>query len=83
MAFLEEEAGKVKVTGFPENSASKLAGIKPGDILLTIDQKTIHTVDDVHIDLLSRNKGDKVSVRVRRQAIFGFTREIDFELVLQ
>jgi aminopeptidase N len=83
MAILEEEGGRVRIAGFPENSFSQQAGMKTGDIILSVDRKPVHTVDDVRIDLLSRNKGDKLGVRVRRQGVFGFTREIDFELVLR
>jgi uncharacterized iron-regulated protein len=83
MAILEEEGGRVRIARFPENSFSQQAGMKTGDIILSVDRKPVHTVDDVRIDLLSRNKGDKLGVRVRRQGIFGFTREIDFELVLR
>jgi aminopeptidase N len=83
MALLEEEAGRVEIAGFPENSLSQQAGMKIGDTILSIDQKPMHTVDDVRIDLLSRSKGDKINVRVRRIGIFGITREINFQIVLR
>ncbi len=83
MAVLKEEDGRVYIAGFPENSLSEQAGMKMGDAIISIDHKPVQSVDDVRIDLLSRNKGDKLNVRVRRQVFFGLTREIDFQLVLR
>jgi aminopeptidase N len=66
MVFLKEEAGKVGIAGFPHGSVSEKAGIKPGDIILKIDNIPIQTIDDIKIDLLERKKGDKVKLTVLR-----------------
>ncbi len=83
MVLLEEEAGKVKISGFPRDSVSEKAGMKVGDIVLAIDRAPIHAVDDLKIELLSWKKGDKVKVRVSRKGFFWGAREMDFEVVLQ
>jgi uncharacterized iron-regulated protein len=80
--FLKEEAGKVEISGFPQNSVSEKAGMNVGDIILAIDRTRVHTIADVKIDLLARKKGDKVKVRVLRKGLLG-SREMDFDVVLQ
>ena len=82
MVFLEEEAGKAVISGFPQNSVSEKAGMKVGDILLAIDHTLIHTIADVKIDLLARKKGDKVKVKISRRGLLG-SQEMDFDVVLQ
>jgi len=81
MVFLREEAGKVEIAGFPQESASEKAGMKVGDTLLAIDHTPIHTIDDVKIDLLARKKGEKVRVRILRKGLLG-SREVNFDVVL-
>jgi hypothetical protein len=81
MVFLKEEAGKVEIAGFPQESASEKAGMKVGDTLLAIDHTPIRTIDDVKIDLLARKKGEKVRVRVLRKGLLG-SKEMDFDVVL-
>ena len=82
MVFLREEAGKVVVASFPQESASEKAGMKIGDTLLAIDHTPIRTIDDVKIDLLARKKGEKVRVRVLRKGLLG-SREMTFDVVLR
>jgi S1-C subfamily serine protease len=83
MVYLKEEAAKVEIAGFTENSVSEQAGMKAGDIILAMDQTPIRAIDDVKIELLSLKKGDTVKVKVLRKSFFGFNREIDFDVVLQ
>jgi aminopeptidase N len=82
MVLLKEKDGKVEIAGFPSGSNSEKAGMKAGDVILSIDQTPVHDIDDVKIDLLSRKKGKKVKVRILRRGFFG-SQPIDFEVVLQ
>jgi hypothetical protein len=82
MVFLKEEAGKVEIVGFPQDSASKKAGMQVGDMILSIDRTPVHSVDDIKIELLFRKKGEKVSVAVLRKGLLG-PEEMDFEVTLQ
>ncbi len=82
MVFLKERGGNVEIEGFPQDSASEKAGMKVGDVILAIDHTAVHRIDDVKIDLLSREKGGKVRVRVLRKGLLR-SREMDFEVVLQ
>ena len=47
-----------------------------------IKGRTGESLDDVKIDLLFRNQGQKVKVRILRKGFFG-SREMDFEVLLQ
>ncbi len=82
MVLLTEERGKVEVAGFPSESNSEKAGIRVGDIIVSIDQAPIHGIDDLKIDLLSRKRGEKVNVRVLRKGFLG-SQKMNFEVVLQ
>ncbi len=82
MVLLKEEAGRVEITGFPHGSASGKAGMKVGDIIVAIDHTSIHSIDDVKIDLLTRKKGEKVKVRALRRGLFR-SKEMDFDVLLQ
>ena len=83
MVLVRDEAGKVEVVGFPPESVSEKAGIKIGDTVLAVDHTPIHSVSDLKIELLSKQKGEKVDVKVMRESILGSGREIDFEVPLQ
>jgi serine protease Do len=72
----------VEITGLPSGSNSEKAGVKVGDILLSIDHAPVRTIDDLKIDLLFKKKGERVKVRILRKGFFG-SQEIDFEVVLQ
>ncbi len=82
MVLLEENIGRVEITGFPRNSVSQKAGMRQGDILLAIGGSPVHTVDDVKIDLLYRKRGEKVNVTVLRNALLGGG-ERHFEITLR
>jgi membrane-associated protease RseP (regulator of RpoE activity) len=82
MVFLKEEAGKVEIVGFPQDSASEKAGMQVGDMILSIDRTPVHSVDDIKIELLFRKKGEKVRVAVLRKGLLG-SEEMNFEVVLR
>jgi len=82
MVLLTEKRGKVEVAGFHPGSNSEKAGMRLGDIILSIDHTPIHEIDDVKIDLLSRKRGEKVKVRVLRKGFFG-SQKMDLEVALQ
>ena len=80
---LLEEADRVEITGFSEGSGAERAGMRVGDIILALAGTPIQTVDDVKIELLSRKKGERVRVKVRRKGYFGSYKEMDLEAALQ
>lgn len=82
MVLLTEKRGNVEVAGFHPGSNSEKAGMRVGDIILSIDQTPIHGIDDVKIDLLSRKRGEKVKVRVLRKGFLS-SQKRDLDVVLQ
>ena len=82
MVLLNEEKGKVTITGFPENSISKKAGLEEGDIIRFIDDVPITGIDDVKIYLLEKKKGETIRVKVLRGkgAETGIQTQIEFTL---
>jgi uncharacterized iron-regulated protein len=82
MVLLKEKGGKVEIADFPSGSNSEKAGMKAGDMILSIDHTPVRDIDDVKIDLLFRNKGENVKVRILRKGFLG-SKEIDFEVLLQ
>ena len=83
MVLLKEEKGRAEITGFPEGSVSEKAGMKTGDVILSVDQNPVRTIGDIKIDLLFREKGERVKVVVLREALPEGSQEMDFEVVLQ
>ena len=64
--YLQDEEGKVKITGVEDNSAAKVAGLQEGDIITEINDKKISTYDDV-IDFMNESKpGETVKIIYER-----------------
>ncbi len=77
MVHLSEEAGRLKITEFAKDSTSQKAGLKEGDIIVSLDGIAIKGIEDMRIHLFLKNKGDVVKVKVIRNEL-----EMEFEVVL-
>jgi len=66
MVFLSVEEGEVRITGFPEGSVSRKAGLKEGDIILSLDGEPVHGIEDIRLALFYKESGDIVRVKVKR-----------------
>lgn len=64
--MLAEKEDGPTIEGFSPNSGAKEAGIKEGDVILTLDGHEVHTVDDIKINLLYKGHGTKIKVKARR-----------------
>jgi uncharacterized iron-regulated protein len=82
MAFLREEEGFIKVLGFQENSISERAGMKKGDILLSIDGVPVRNMEDIRIHLYYKKVGDTIRVKVLRKRFLFGDKEIDIDITL-
>ncbi len=82
MASLKESGGRVSIEDFLEGSAAKKAGIKSGDVLLSLDSVPVETVDDVKIALFYKKKEDVVRFRVQRTRFLLGETELEFEVKL-
>ncbi|NWF53112.1 MAG: ChaN family lipoprotein [Nitrospirae bacterium] len=80
--LLKEEKGKVWVEDLlPESIASK-AGIKEGDILLSVDNWKIESVEDVKIALFDKKEGDKIKAKIIRKKFFRGKKTLELEITL-
>ncbi len=81
MAILKKEDGKVEVAGFPEGSISEKAGLKKGDIIVSMDGERITGIQDIKIFLFYKKQGDTIKITVLRKGFFG-EKELSFEVTL-
>ena len=82
MAVLIESEGKPTITDFPEGSISEKAGLKEGDVILSIDGVPVKTIDDIKIELLYKKKGDLLKVKILRKRFLMGDTEKEFDFVL-
>jgi uncharacterized iron-regulated protein len=64
--MLDTTKEELKVTGLVAGSGAKEAGIKKGDVIITVDDQTVENIDDLKALLATKNIGDKVLVKIRR-----------------
>lgn len=81
MAFLIEVKEGFRIAGFPDNSVSEKAGLKVGDIILSIDGDEIRSIEDIRIHLLYKERGEIIEIKVLRKEE-GKEKEMKFEVEL-
>lgn len=67
MVIMSEKEGKLTITGFPDFSVSEDAGMKAGDVIISIDGEPVESVEDIKIHLFYKKKGESASVKVMRK----------------
>ncbi|MEC4675650.1 MAG: ChaN family lipoprotein, partial [Nitrospirota bacterium] len=82
MVVLSEEEGKVKIVGFGRNSVSQTAGLKIDDVILSLDDTKVGSVDDIRIFLLDQRKGDEITVKVLRKRFLFGSAVMEFKVTL-
>ncbi|MDI6745103.1 MAG: ChaN family lipoprotein [Thermodesulfovibrionales bacterium] len=82
MVSLKEEEGRVIIEGFSENSISEKAGLNIGDVILSLDNEPISSVEDMRIHLLYKKKGDTIKVKALRRRFLLGDKEMEFEVIL-
>jgi PDZ domain-containing secreted protein len=66
MVYVEMEEMGFKITGFSAHSISEKAGVKTGDILLSVDDVEIKSIADLKVYLHYKDKGDMIKLKVFR-----------------
>jgi uncharacterized iron-regulated protein len=79
---LKEEGGECRIRSLEPAGAAEKAGIKQGDVLVTVDGQAVKTIADVRLALWDKKTGDRVRVSVRRRHRLGTTGERDYEVEL-
>lgn len=82
MILFKEEEGRIVISGFAPDSISEKAGLKKDDVILSLDDTKIETVDDIKIFLLYKKKGDEVKVRVSRKRFLFGPQQLEFAVSL-
>ncbi|MBA4372406.1 MAG: hypothetical protein C0402_06040 [Thermodesulfovibrio sp.] len=82
MVQFKEEEKRLVVIDFPKESISEKAGLKKGDVVLSLDGVSVEDVSDVKIHLLDKKKGESVVVKVRRSRFLLGDRELLFVIKL-
>jgi uncharacterized iron-regulated protein len=82
MVNLAEEKGQAVIQGFSHGSVSEKAGMRKGDVILSLDGTPVRSVEDVRIELLFRKKGERIIVRVLRKEAPGGVQAMEFEVLL-
>jgi len=83
MAVLKESGEQVSIADLPEGSVSKKAGIKVGDIVVSLDNALIRSVNDIRIALFYKKSEDKVRIKVERKRFLPGYAEMEFDVTLQ
>ena len=68
----------IYIESINKNSAAEIAGLKKGDIILTIDDKVLKRMCDLRCYIYTKKPGDKVILKVQRNY-----REIEIEATLK
>ncbi|NOY64434.1 MAG: PDZ domain-containing protein, partial [Nitrospirae bacterium] len=77
----ETEEG-VEIEKVIKGTPAYKAGIKKGDVLISMDDRPIKGLDDLKIFLLNKNRGDKVRATLRRSIFIFGTEDITVDLTL-
>jgi membrane-associated protease RseP (regulator of RpoE activity) len=80
MVFLRERAGRVEVTDFPDESIAKKAGLKKGDIIVSIDGERVEAIEDVKISIFDKRPGDTAKLKVLRKRFLLGKEELEFTI---
>ncbi len=80
--LLKKEEGRLKIEDFQPGSSALKAGLKKGDVLISVDDWKVESIEDVRIALFDKKQGDTVKVKVlRKKFLFGET-AVEFPVTL-
>ncbi|MCA1765270.1 MAG: PDZ domain-containing protein [Desulfobulbaceae bacterium] len=79
---LKEVEGRVLVDKISPHGMAGKSGIKPGDIILSLDSKPVDTIEELKIIMFYKEKGEKVVVGLKRERRFLPDTELEVEVPL-
>jgi aminopeptidase N len=82
MVVLQETGGKVAIMDLPEGSISKKAGIKTGDVMVSLDGVPVSGLDDVKIALFYKKQQETIRVKVIRKRFLLGDKEMEIDVKL-
>jgi uncharacterized iron-regulated protein len=81
-ATFKEEGGRLRFTGFVKDSPAKTAGLRTGDVLVSLDGAEVKALQDVKLALFYKKKGDIIRVGVVRKRFLLGERELVLDVKL-
>lgn len=81
VSLLRSERGIV-ITDFPQGSISKKAGLKKGDVIVSLDDVPVESIEDIKIHMFYKKPGDSIKVKVKRRGFIFGEKMIDYEFKL-
>lgn len=81
MVILNEKEGRLTITGFPDVSVSENAGMRAGDVIISMDGVPVSSVEELKIHLFYKKKGETASVKILRK-IEEQEKEMEFKVKL-
>ena len=67
--MLDVESKPPEVSGFGHASGAEEAGVKKGDVILSIDNRRISSYSDIRLALMDKAVGEYVTVEVQRDSL--------------
>lgn len=70
---LKDREGPVEIEKVIPGSIAKSAGLKKGDILVSLDDWRIEDIDDVNIVMFAKKRGEQLTIKaLRKRFLFGY-----------
>lgn len=82
MVILKEVEGRVKIERFTPESIAEKAGLKEGDILISINDWKIEAIEDVRIFLFDKKQGETIKIKILRKGFLLGDRVLEFTVTL-
>lgn len=80
--LLKKEDGRLKIEDFQPGSGALKAGLKKGDVLISIDDWKVGSIEDVKIALFDKKQGETIKVKVLRKKFFFCEIVLEFNVTL-
>jgi aminopeptidase N len=74
--------GKVKIEKIIPESVAEKAGLKTGDIIISLDDWEIGSIEDIKIFLVDKNQGETIKVKVSRKRFLFGEKFLEFTVTL-
>jgi aminopeptidase N len=74
--------GKVKIEKIMPESAAEKAGLKTGDVIISLDDWKVNSIDDIKIFLFDKKPGETIKVKILRKRFLFGDKEHEFTVTL-
>ena len=82
-ALLDEDEGRLEISSCTSGSACEVAGLEPGDQILSIDGQPVTSMADLKLVMWDKSPGDSIEMQIRRKRWLTGVRQLTRKIVLQ